>query len=226
MRGKGAPKGGPGTRNETMATSGPPPRRVQPTPVCGAPTVAKWRCVDEPLERIDFAFLEDRPSDGVLTVSSRGRPHVEVRASSIHGLGVFAARPFAPGDAVGVYSGHVMPADRGSEAGGDYDIEVTFAVDAATGLGARAHVDGSRPPQSQAEQLRALRLPFDFPPPFPYWVQWPGAYMHLMNDGTTSRRNNCLVFEDGSVVATCDIATGDELLWDYGSRYWRGRARA
>ena len=89
-------------------------------------------------------------------------------------------------------------------------------------------VDGSRPPQSDEEQLKAagkVLFPADE-------YDYPGAYTHLMNDARrTGYDDNVDIDRDGFAVTKVDVPAYDpkgsheakalsELCWDYTDSYW------
>ncbi|GAQ91169.1 hypothetical protein KFL_007380040 [Klebsormidium nitens] len=143
-------------------------------------------------------------------------------------LGLFAARPMPAGTVIGRYMGFLLGKS------GNREVEREAKVLEAAGKAAYLLtirgiiVDGSRPPQSDVEQLAVageVLFPADE-------YEYPGAHMHMMNDGyRTPYPNNVKIDSDGFAITKVDVpaynpkgsreAKGlSELLWDYRESYW------
>lgn len=171
--------------------------------------------------------------------NGRWKPWVLVRPSAmLNGIagnerGVFAAQALEKGTVIGRYVGRLLgraedPATQAIEreledsGQGEYLIRLQGIV-----------VDGNSPTQSEQEQFAlAGRVLFQR-------NQWtyPGAYIHLLNDGrNTPYVNNVAVEPDGRAILTRDVPAypssleasvdekaDSELCWSYGGQYWVGR---
>lgn len=194
----------------------------------------------EPRSGGDFDIYEKQ--DGTLFAC--------VRDSQIPGAGkgLYTCRDLKKGDPVGLYCGRVVgwyapdAADGGGGGGGGgasnaYQITHALFIDSKTGERWECLVDGARPVQPEREQRQALNLTPDYPAPFDP-AEWPGAYMHLINDAdgpckVPGLTNNALLEEDGMVVAIAPVPGSrdpdapmdprSELLCSYGAAYWAQR---
>lgn len=153
------------------------------------------------------------------------RPSAVLESVGLDGeLGVYAAQDLPAGTAIGRYLGFVVgkagqpqtEADaKAIERSGDasYLIKIRGII-----------VDGARPPQDDAEQLRRAGCVL-----YPSNAsQYPGAHVHLINDSRgTNYEDNMIVARDGMAFTTMPIPAFDprnpamsEALWSYGSDFW------
>jgi len=85
---------------------------------------------------------------------------VEVRASRVHGAGVFALRSLPPGSLVGVYEGRRYAPSQAHEHQHEWDGALTYLfglsdgtlIDAAEGGNATRHINHSCEPNCQANE--------------------------------------------------------------------------
>lgn len=187
--------------------------------------VKRGRGVHALAGRADNMFSEKRVG-GIVHVHRRDPasgmylPWVRVGPSPVGGRGVFAARRFARGEKIGTYSGRLL---------GMADDDRSRAAVVASGstmlLTLRGvTIDGARPPQSAAAQKRLVGKVL-----FPDSVEWPGAYVHMVNSAydlqagrMRADRQNCRVGTYGALAATKGIDVGQELLQNYGRSYHEG----
>jgi len=128
---------------------------------------------------------------------------VEARPSVLGGLGLFAVRPLRRGTFLMDYLGESLTeaefTERYAEGGvADYGLE----LDGIAPWDAPVFVDARDPAKSN-----------------------PARYMnHASDDNCNVRKvKQRLPFRALRLYAARDIQAGDELLWDYGPDYWRGR---
>jgi uncharacterized protein len=95
------------------------------------------------------------------TKSSRISSAVIVRPSPIHGLGLFAARPIAAGEEIGVYAGQRYEADCQAE--WDHSLTYLFRlsdgtmIDGREGGNATRHINHSCEPNCSAYEVKGPR---------------------------------------------------------------------
>jgi hypothetical protein len=199
---------------------------------------------DRPFAR---AFRYEPRPGGDLDIFDKqdGTPYACVRDSQIPGAGkgLYTCRDLKKGTPVGLYCGHVVgwvPTAVGNASGAKerpdsaYQITHTLFIDGVTEERWECLVDGARPAQPEHEQRRALNLTPEYPAPFDL-AEWPGAYMHLINDAdgpckVPGLENNVQFEEDGMVVAIATVPGSpdpngpmdprSELLCGYGAEYW------
>lgn len=148
-------------------------------------------------------------------------------------LGVFAARVFEKDTRLGRYTGRVVarPEDAASVPPGNDDYQLT--IDSCI-------LRGDLQPQTVAEQMALLGLqnPADVPFLDREWLAygfagdpdhvWPDMYPHLMNDPRDLGEEfeaNVAIDRQGFVYTLRSIARDEELLYDYGDKYWDGSER-
>jgi hypothetical protein len=175
--------------------------------------------------------------DVFLFEKGRWKPWVLVRPSAIlsgvakNERGVFAAQNTKKGTVIGRYVGRLIGR------AGDPATEACVKKLEDSGKGQYLitlegiFVDGNQPTQSEQQQLTVAG---DVLFPQEEWT-YPGAYIHLLNDGrNTPYENNVAVESDGRTVLTRDVPAyspdasndvkGDsELCWSYGQNFWTAR---
>ena len=175
-----------------------------------------WMCTNGALARqmrFTYSKIDD---DQILVINlSNMSPHVIIKPSNIHGLGVFAATNFRKNQVIGLYNGKVIGWKGGKE---EKESSSKFLINIRVTKDLFIAVVGIQPTQDADSQRRALNLdPFTIKSnqsALPFGKEyWPGFYAHIMNDLKDDNLNNCVVQEDGAVVAKNDIGEGTELTW-------------
>ena len=162
------------------------------------------------------------------------------------GNGVFACRDIVQGELVTLYPGDAVKIqdddDSSTQNGGDDGeaAELLWAVEAADGSRRRpdaSMLERAKDYEREVASGSALSVLGD-----PARAEDPAYLGHMINDGVTCDRNalratylteaaivcNVHHFAPGgachvAVVATRDIAAGEELFMSYGSNYWLSR---
>ncbi len=169
-------------------------------------------------------------------------PHLKVARTALAmaqegdpGFGLFTYGPYhwLEGQLLGAYVGRVALRQRDLPAGHTVAGLYVLSTMVTTPWGdVCVYIDGNQPMQdsaSQVELLRSLALPTmmrDAEPPGPVIdssiFQYPGAHVHRANSVRGSAAPNASVTPELMMEVVQDLlAEGLEVLWDYGSSYWK-----
>lgn len=149
------------------------------------------------------------------------------------GKGLFAAQSFSKGECIGRYVGKILGKVDNPDVMTQVD-RLSHTLDGDAIVDVKGYfVNGRARVQANAEQQERFGTVIFRQP---QW-KWPGVYAHICNDAAgTTLRNNCRVTVGGYLETTRSIPGFDflrdaaqngasELLWDYGTQYWRNQRR-
>lgn len=154
------------------------------------------------MDHLRHRVVFDAKTDAVAS----GEGSVEVRESGLlrkagkpGEMGLYAVKPIKKGSRIGQYTGQIISKEELNRRHGHRTAPYVLQVHTADGRA--VYVDASDPQRSSAMRYINCVTGFDVDP-------------------------NVRFDQDGEVVATADIAPGEELLTYYGADYWRSGSGA